>query len=130
MELYESIRKARQQAGVSGAKIAELLGMSAQAYRRYERGEVVPNATTILELAEILQCSPTALMQTGGVEEQRPTNLQQFDFELREGETLSIAINATVSPTTTEATIKPAEPYRPKRGLATPVNSKAKNSKF
>ena len=77
MELHESIRKARQQAGVSGAKIAELLGMSAQAYRRYERGEVVPNATTILELAGILQCSPTALMQTGGVEEQRPTNLRQ-----------------------------------------------------
>ena len=42
MELHESIRAARQCAKFSGAKVAEMLGMSAQAYRRYERGEVVP----------------------------------------------------------------------------------------
>ena len=120
MLLHESIRAARQRAKFSGAKVAEMLDMSAQAYRRYERGEVVPNATTILQLAELLGCSPTAVMQTGGVEEEPPTrtNLQQIDLELHEGETLSLVINATVRPA--EAAVKPkrSKPFTPHRGSA------------
>ena len=118
MKLHESIRAARQRAKFSGAKVAEMLNMSAQAYRRYERGEVVPNATTILQLAEILGCTPNAVMQTGGVEDESPvrTNLQQFDLELKQGETLSLVINATVAPAQVEAKPKPyGAAYKPTR---------------
>tara|TARA_R100001594_G_scaffold115990_1_gene150893 strand:+ start:567 stop:959 length:393 start_codon:yes stop_codon:yes gene_type:complete len=116
MLLHESIRAARQRAKFSGAKVAEMLNMSAQAYRRYERGEVVPNATTILQLAGLLGCSPTAVMQTGGVEDESPirTNLQQFDLELKEGETLSLVINATVAPTQVAPKPRPVKSYKPK----------------
>tara|TARA_R100000664_G_scaffold32430_1_gene47384 strand:- start:243 stop:635 length:393 start_codon:yes stop_codon:yes gene_type:complete len=117
MKLHESIRAARQRAKFSGAKVAEMLDMSAQAYRRYERGEVVPNATTILQLAELLGCSPTAVMQTGGVEDESPvrTNLQQFDLELKQGETLSLVINATVAPAQVEQKPQHLDPYKPTR---------------
>lgn len=120
MELYESIRAARQRAKFSGAKVAEMLGMSAQAYRRYERGEVVPNATTILQLAEILGCTPNAVMQTGGVENESPvrTNLQKFDLELKEGETFSLVINATVAPTQVAPKPRPVDPYKPKQAVS------------
>ena len=116
MELHESIRAARQRKKISGAVIAGHLDMSAGAYRRYERGEVVPSATTIIELACLLDCSPTALMLTGGLEEDPPprNNVQQLDLELREGETMQIVINATVKP----AAIKPrpnGDTYKPRR---------------
>jgi transcriptional regulator with XRE-family HTH domain len=119
MELHESIRAARQRKKMSGAVVAKHLDMSAGAYRRYERGEVVPSATTILELAGLLDCSATALMLTGGLEEEPPprNNIQQLDLELREGETMQIVINATVKP----AAIRPqpnGDTYKPRR-LAT-----------
>ena len=116
MELHESIRAARQRKKMSGAVVAKHLDMSAGAYRRYERGEVVPSATTIIELAALLDCSPTALMLTGGLEEEPPprNNIQQLDLELREGETIQIVINATVKP----ATARPqpnGDTYKPRR---------------
>lgn len=116
MELHESIRAARQRKKMSGAVVARHLDMSAGAYRRYERGEVVPSATTIIELAALLDCSPTALMLTGGLEEEPPprNNIQQLDLELREGETMQIVINATVKP----AAIEPqpsGDTFKPRR---------------
>ena len=72
---------------------------------------------TILRLAEILGCTPNAVMQTGGVEDESPvrTNLQKFDLELKEGETLSLVINATVAPAQVAPEPRPLEPYKPKR---------------
>ena len=130
MELHESIRAARQRAKFSGSKVAEMLGMSAQAYRRYERGEVVPNATTILQLSEILECTPNAVMQTGGVEDDSPvrTNLQQFDLELKQGETLSLVINATVAPAQVTPTLRPVGPYKPKRAVPSAQLEKRKKA--
>ena len=57
MELHESIRAARQKYKMTGKKIADLLGMSAPAYLRYERGEVVPSANIIMKLADIYGCT-------------------------------------------------------------------------
>jgi transcriptional regulator with XRE-family HTH domain len=113
MELSDSIRAARQLAKMSGKEVADALDMSAAAYRRYERGEVVPSAQVILDLAQLFKCSPNAVMQTGGVDPQATaSNVQQLDLDLKEGETLTIVVNATVKP----ANIQPIknEPYAPK----------------
>ena len=114
MSLPESLRAARQHFGLSGVKVADALGMSAAAYRRYERGEVVPSAQVILELSNILGCSPTALMTTGGKEtaQQNRTNIQQVDLTLEDGDTMTIVINASVnSSAKVTKIIEPYEPY-------------------
>lgn len=112
MELSDSIRAARQLAKMSGKEVADALNMSAAAYRRYERGEVVPSAQVILDLAGLFKCSPNAVMQTGGVDPQATaSNVQQLDLDLKEGETLTIVVNATVKPTTSSQT--DTQPYRP-----------------
>ena len=112
MKLHDSVRAARQLAKMSGKEVADALDMSAAAYRRYERGEVVPSAQTILDLATLFNVSPNAVMQTGGVEERAAgaAHVQQMDFDLKEGETLTIVLNATVQPTATKQ--GKSEPYR------------------
>ena len=67
------LREARKNAELSVDAIAEKLDVSSAAYRRYERDEVSPQASIILRLVE---------MQVG------------------QGQTLSITINATVTPST------------------------------
>ncbi len=131
MELHDSLRAARKRTKISGAKLAEQLNMSAQAYRRYERGEVIPSATTILKLSEILRVSPTALMLTGGEEDepQAPREeINQIDLDLREGQTLQIYIEANVvkSKPENDDTLR-QENYAPKR--YSPASDISKNIK-
>ena len=128
MSLPESLRAARQHFGLSGVKVAAALGMSAAAYRRYERGEVVPSAQVILELSNILGCSPTALMTTGGKEtdQQNRTNIQQVDLTLEEGDTMTIVINASVNSSSKVTKItKPYEPYVEPTPMQEAVRKKA-----
>jgi len=97
MKLHESMKAARREHKMSGVAVAEILGMSAAAYRRYERGEVVPNATVILALSDLFNCSPTALMQTGGIDASAtPRRIQRLEVDLREGEVLTFEIHARV----------------------------------
>ncbi len=97
MELHESLRLARSRAGLTGVKMASMLGITAPAYLRYERGEVVPAADLILKMAGELGCSPSALMLTGGGESTSggaPRKRgETLDVTLAEGETVKIEIN-------------------------------------
>ena len=99
-KLPKSLRDARQLYKKSGVEVAEALKMSAAAYRRYERGEVVPSAAIILQLAELYGCSPNAVMQHGGVEEGQPGDSgvrHNVQLNIEPGDTFTITINATAA---------------------------------
>ena len=131
MELHDSLRAARKRIKISGVKLAEQLNMSAQAYRRYERGEVIPSAITILKLSEILRCSPTALMLTGG-EDDKPQaprkEINHIDLDLQEGQTVQIyiSVNVVKSKPEIDDTLR-QENYAPKR--YSPARDISKNIK-
>ena len=113
MELHESIRAARQKYKMTGKKIADLLGMSAPAYLRYERGEVVPSANIIMKLADIYGCTERSVMRTGGVDgpDKSPQGLGKVNFDLRTGEIVRIEISSHSLDSVVEN--NKSEPYRP-----------------
>jgi len=97
MKLHESMKAARRDNKMSGVAVAEILSMSAAAYRRYERGEVIPNANVILALSDLYDCSPTAVMQTGGIDASAtPRRIQRLEVDLKEGDVLTLEIHAKV----------------------------------
>ncbi|OOF45528.1 helix-turn-helix domain-containing protein [Rodentibacter trehalosifermentans] len=53
------IAKYRKQAGLSQAKVAELLDLSIDAISRIERGNIVPNVLRLFEFAELFDCEPS-----------------------------------------------------------------------
>ena len=113
MELHKSIRNARRAAEMTGVDVAGDLGITAAQYRRYERGEVVPNATIIMQLASRFACSEPARMRLGGGEapDTAVENVQRMDLDLKEGETLTIVLNATVTPSVSREPID-KKPYK------------------
>ena len=66
IDLGTSLRRTREKAGWTGEAVAKKLNLSPAAYRRYERNEVDPGASTILKLAEIYDCSVDVLCKHGG----------------------------------------------------------------
>lgn len=52
------IREHRTKKGLSQEEVAKLLGLSQQAYGRYELGKREPNFSLILKIAEILDFEP------------------------------------------------------------------------
>jgi len=98
LELGLSLRRAREAAGWTGDAVAGKLGISAPAYRRYERGEVDPSASTILHLAEIYGRSLDSLMKYGGVEERVPhTQIGDFQIKVNESEIFHIEVRGWVA---------------------------------
>jgi transcriptional regulator with XRE-family HTH domain len=129
-DLPASLRAARQYHKKSGVEVAEALGMSPAAYRRYERGEVVPSAAVILQLAELYGCSPTAVMRTGGVEADKPESASKHSVELNleAGDTFTITINATAAAAQAEEAAEEfyEPPFKPQ---SEPRVTKAKSKK-
>ena len=117
-DLPASLRAARQYYKKSGVEVAEALAKSPAAYRRYERGETMPSAGVILQLAELYGCSPTAVMRTGGVEPDKPESaaMHSVELNLEAGDTFTITINATAAAAqaeeATEEFYKP--PFQPR----------------
>jgi len=99
IRLPDSLRAARQLYKKSGVEVAEALEMSPAAYRRYERGETMPSAAVILQLAELYGCSPNAVLCTGGVEPSKEAGAAKHSVELNleAGDTFTIIINATAA---------------------------------
>ena len=92
--------------------------MSPAAYRRYERGETMPSAGVTLQLAELYGCSPTAVMQSGGVEADKPESASKHSVELNleAGDTFTITINATAAAAQAEEAAKEfyEPPFKPR----------------
>jgi transcriptional regulator with XRE-family HTH domain len=126
MEMSDSLRACRQHYRQSGVNVAAALKMSAAAYRRYERGEVVPSAEIIMKLAKLYGCSLNAVLITGGIEEDVVRNevRENLDVKINEGETLTITINASIGQRATSKTPKDT-PYKPSIGIEKKNKKKA-----
>lgn len=57
------IAKYRKQAGLSQAKVAELLGLSIDSISRIERGNIVPNVPRLFEFAALFGCEPSDFLK-------------------------------------------------------------------
>ena len=66
--------------------------------RRYERDEVSPQASIILRLADLYGISTDTLLR--GAADTSDTPRQVVEMQVGQGQTLSITINATVTPST------------------------------
>ena len=53
-ELGQRLRQARENYGMPADELGRRLGSSGQAYRRYERGEVMPKIDQLLDICDIL----------------------------------------------------------------------------
>jgi transcriptional regulator with XRE-family HTH domain len=75
----ERLRLLRQARNITQARLAELVGVSARVYNRWEKGGNVPHFDTIVKIADILQVS---LDELAGRKEPSP-ELKIRNYELR-----------------------------------------------
>lgn len=61
MNIGESIKKARQEAGITQAELAKRLNVTPQTISQYERGLINPKYETALKFAEALNLQPSWL---------------------------------------------------------------------
>lgn len=71
----ENLPILRRRAGYTQETLAEALGVSRQAVGKWENGQTMPEATTLLTLAGLLGCSLDALMREELTEEATPEPL-------------------------------------------------------
>ena len=62
--LGSAARSLRQAQRSSQEQVAAQVGISPQVYARMERGQVLPSLRTLVRLAEVLGCSPSALLDS------------------------------------------------------------------
>ena len=111
LSLATSLRRTREKAGWTGDIVAKKLDMSSAAYRRYERGEVDPGASTILKLAEIYECSVDALVYRGG---EGGEHGEGFSVDVGEEGSFQINISGVLHATGAEKKRKSYRPTMPK----------------
>ncbi len=94
MTVGAALRLARKNAGMTGDDVAAHLAISTGAYRRYERDEVSPQASIILQLASVYGITTDTLLRgkTGASDTPR----QVVEMQVGQGQTVSITINAQV----------------------------------
>ncbi|MCP3060981.1 helix-turn-helix domain-containing protein [Myxococcus sp. K38C18041901] len=80
-------REAREKLGMTRAEVAERVGLVEPAYRRLERGKVLPSVTVLHRLSQTLGLSPEILLGTApqapGKKAPRPPLLEAETPELR-----------------------------------------------
>jgi transcriptional regulator with XRE-family HTH domain len=94
MTVGTALRLARKNAGMTGDDVADHLELSTGAYRRYERDEVSPQASIILQLADIYGITTDTLLR--GATDASDTPRQVVEMQVGQGQTVSITINAQV----------------------------------
>lgn len=60
--LYETIRKARRERGLTQEQLAEVMGVSVGAVSKWEQGQSIPEIGLLMELADFFQTSVEALL--------------------------------------------------------------------
>ena len=89
--LGQSLRLARIKYKMSGLQVAEKLGLTAPAYRRYETD---PTASTMMKLSTIYGCSIQALYLHGGEEPDGGINAPAISLNLKAGQTVNIVVSS------------------------------------
>jgi transcriptional regulator with XRE-family HTH domain len=84
MELGERLRKLRRAKGLSQARLADAIGMTATTISRVEKGEQVPSAKVVVGLAEFFGVSSDYLLGLISEKQSIPPEVKGF-FERRLG---------------------------------------------
>jgi len=61
------LKEYRETLKLSQSDVAEMFGLTQQAYSRWEKGLSFPNAQQIIKLCEIFKCTPNDLFGIKGV---------------------------------------------------------------
>ena len=116
-----SLRMARTAHNMTGDHVAAQIGLSAPAYRRYERDETMPGIDRIKQLAKLYKCTLDDLILNGG--RATASKVDSGDVEVAVGESGEINIRITVTAADLNAEVstphKPA--LRKKKAGKTPV---------
>ena len=76
--LGQAIAKQRKILGLTQAELAEKLEMSNDAVSRIERGNIVPSALRLFELADVLQCDAADLLNSGNNSHEMALRLEKL----------------------------------------------------
>ena len=93
ISIGESLRRARMARRLTGDQVAEKMGMSAPAYRRYERNEVQPTIDRMSQLADIYRISLDELCWGSDEKEAVRGGPSKAYFDVQQGERFSIVIS-------------------------------------
>ena len=88
MMSHIKLRQMRKDSGKSVTEIAKHLGMTAPAYRRYERGEVDPRISQVQEICRFLNCR----IQDIWGEEDVPDHVN-VSYTAKPGQTVYVKVN-------------------------------------
>ena len=77
MMISSNIRRAREKKGISQAKLALALGVKENTVWRWENNKSTPNARTIINIADVLDSTPTELLPAKPPEHLQQTPIQQ-----------------------------------------------------
>ena len=62
MAFSENVRQAREREGLSQEEFAEHIGVTQQMVSKYESGTKVPAVSTLVDIADVLNCSIDGLL--------------------------------------------------------------------
>lgn len=94
MTVGTAMRIARKASNMTAGDVAEKIGLKEPTYLRYERDEVSPQAHVCVALADLYGISLDQLLRGIDVATNMPR--QVINFDVTEGQSLSVEINATV----------------------------------
>ena len=77
MTVSNNIRRAREKKGMSQAKLALALGVKENTVWRWENDKSTPNASTIVNIADVLDSTPAELLPAKNPEQVQQTHVQQ-----------------------------------------------------
>ena len=77
MMVSSNIRRAREKKGMSQAKLALALGVKENTVWRWENNKSTPNASTIVNIADVLDSTPAELLSAKNPEQVQQTPVQQ-----------------------------------------------------
>ena len=96
MLVQDSLRMTRRRFKMTGKAVALKLGKSPAAYRRYERGEVIPNLELINNLSNIYGCSIDALIKSGGLENGNDPSTHVIEVDGGVSDQMQLVINISL----------------------------------
>ena len=73
MTVSNNIRRAREKKGMSQAKLALALGVKENTVWRWENDKSTPNASTIVNIADVLDSTPAELLPAKNPEQAQQT---------------------------------------------------------
>ena len=93
-DITKNLRNMRRSKNASVTDLAELLGISAPAYRRYERGEVEPKISQAVMICNFLNCTLDEIWNPCGI----PAEVD-LTYTIKPGQTVRLAMHSPAETT-------------------------------